>query len=156
MKKTLLYTSLIVGNLSFSQNNTISSGGEYTSAAGNVSYSIGQIVYTTIFSVNNSITQGVQQPYEISTTIGISVININLEIAVYPNPTIDFLTLKVEKSNFENLSYEVYDLEGKVIDKSFIKENDTKIILNNLPNSIYFLKVFENKELIKTFKIIKQ
>ena len=41
-------------------------GGNANSANGSVSYSVGQVFYTTAFSTNGSISEGVQQPFEIS------------------------------------------------------------------------------------------
>jgi hypothetical protein len=38
----------------------------------------------------------VQQPYEISITTGVKETTINLEMNVYPNPTTNYLTLKVD------------------------------------------------------------
>jgi hypothetical protein len=39
-------------------------GGEATGSGGSVSYSVGQVVYTTNTGINGSVAQGVQQPYE--------------------------------------------------------------------------------------------
>jgi hypothetical protein len=44
---------------------------------------------------NFSIAQGIQQPYEISISVGIELKEINLELAAYPNPTTNNLTLKI-------------------------------------------------------------
>ena len=42
------------------------SGGNASGSGGSVSYTVGQIVYTTNTDSNGSVAQGVQQPYEIS------------------------------------------------------------------------------------------
>ena len=97
--------------------------------------------------------QGVQQPYEISTTVGINETSINLELSVYPNPTTDYLTLKVEDNT--ELNYQLYDNQGKIIENKKVTANSTTISMEALPKSIYFLNITDNKQVVKTFKIIK-
>lgn len=53
------------------QQSTTSSGGEAIGVGGTSSYSVGQIVYTTNLGTNGNIAQGVQQAFEISTTISL-------------------------------------------------------------------------------------
>ena len=128
-------------------------GGDATGTGGTASYTIGQVVYTTATGTNGSVAQGVQQPYEISTTVGINETTINLELSVYPNPTTDFLTLKVEKT--EGLSYQLYDLQGKAIASKTVNGTSTNIGLEEQPTATYFLNVVKNNQIVKTFKIIK-
>jgi hypothetical protein len=135
------------------QQNSIPSGGEATGLGGTASYSVGQVVYTTNTGTNGSVAQGVQQPYEISTTAGINETTINLEMSVYPNPTTNYLTLKTEDNS--NLSYQLYDLQGKVIENKKINANSTTIKMEALPNAVYLLKIKNNSQIVKSFKIIK-
>ncbi len=136
------------------QQTTTTAGGEASGSGGTASYTVGQTVYTTNTGTNgNSTAQGVQQPYEISTTIGINETSISLEMSVYPNPTTNYLTLKVEKT--DNLSYQLYDMQGKLIKNIIISSKTTNISMENLPSAIYFLKISKSNKLVKTFKIIK-
>jgi len=136
------------------QQAVIAAGGDVTGGGGSVSYSIGQTAYLTKTGNNNSITEGVQQPYEISVTVGINETGITLEMSVYPNPTTGYLILNVEIS--ENLTYQLYDGLGRVIKKDIIKSNDTRIYLDDLANATYFLSVKSKGKTLKTFKIIKK
>ena len=136
------------------QQAVIAAGGDVTGGGGSVSYSIGQTAYLTKTGNNNSITEGVQQPYEISVTVGINETGITLEMSVYPNPTTGYLILNVEIS--ENLTYQLYDGLGRVIKKDIIKSNDTRIYLDDLANATYFLSVKSKDKTLKTFKIIKK
>jgi hypothetical protein len=135
------------------QESPTAAGGEATGSGGTASYSIGQVVYTTNTGTNGSVAQGVQQPFEISTTVGINETSIHLEMSVYPNPTTDYLTLKVEDNS--NLSYQLYDLQGKVIENKKVNANSTIITMEALPKATYFLRVTDNKNTVKTFKVIK-
>lgn len=63
MKKiAMLYILFLVCHTNYAQEGTVSSGGKVSNASGEVSYSIGQIVYTAAENANHSIIQGVQQP----------------------------------------------------------------------------------------------
>lgn len=137
------------------QENTVVTGGEAAGAGGTVSYSVGQVVYTTNTGSNGSVEQGVQQPYEISTITGINETSIQLELSVYPNPTTNFLKLKFDSEKIENLSYQLYDLQGRVIENKKINDNSTTIKMEGLPKATYFLKVTNNQNIVKTFKVIK-
>lgn len=131
-------------------------GGNASGSGGSASYSVGQVVYQTNTGANGSAAQGVQQPYEISVVIGIDEAkDINLTVAAYPNPTTDFLTLKVENYDKENLTYQLYDISGKLLENKKIEGNETNLVMSNLIPASYFLKVTDNNKEVKTFKIIK-
>jgi hypothetical protein len=132
------------------------SGGEATGSGGSVSYSVGQVAYQTHAGTNGSVTQGVQQPYEISVVTAIEEAKgINLSISAYPNPTTDFLELKVESEKLKDLSYQLYDMNGKLLQSEKITSNQTSIVMSNLVPATYFVKVTERNKEVKTFKIIK-
>jgi hypothetical protein len=132
------------------------SGGNASGSGGSVSYTVGQIVYTTNANSNGSVAQGVQQPYEISVVTGIEAANdISLEIIVYPNPATDFIRLKIENYEVQNLRYQLYDINGSLLQDNKIVGDETDIVMSNYVSATYFLKVTDNNKLIKTFKIIK-
>lgn len=132
-----------------------SSGGDATGSGGSSSYTVGQVVYTTNTGTNGSVAQGVQQPYEISTTVGIEVTEINLDLVAYPNPTNNTLTLNIGNYNNEKLTYQLYDMQGKLLDSKQVVNGSTTIGMQDLPTSTYLLNVLDNNSLIKTFRIIK-
>ena len=141
-------------------------GGNASGSGGTVSYSVGQVVYTTNTGANGSVAQGVQQPFEISVVTGIEQTAINLVISAYPNPTTDFLQLKVESEKLKDLSFQLYNMQGKLLQNKKIEGNETSIVMSSLVPATYFVKVYAvgrndltgvtegNKE-VKTFKIIK-
>ncbi len=96
-----------------------------------------------------------QQPYAISIVLGIEHNSIQLYFTVYPNPTINFLTLNLGNAELSNLSFHLYDLSGKLIESRKIVSSTETIRMENLPNALYFLRVTNNSEELKTFKIIK-
>lgn len=156
-KKTIasvVFLLLGLGGL-HAQESPTATGGEATGTGGTGSYSVGQIVYTTSTGTNGIVAQGVQQPFEISTTVGINETAINLDLSVYPNPTTNYLLLKVESEKLESLSYQLIDLQGKVIDNKKVTATTSTIEMEGLPKAIYFLNIRDKNLLVKSFKIIK-
>ncbi len=138
------------------QEGTTASGGEAKGSGGSVSYSIGQVVYNTNTGTNGSMSEGIQQPYEIFVVTGLEEVNgINLIISAYPNPTTDVLILKVENYKNENLTYQLYDISVHLLENNKLYTNQTSIVMSNFVSGTYFLKVTENNKEVKTFKIIK-
>ena len=133
-----------------------SAGGNATGIGGSASYSVGQIVYKTNSGSLGSISQGVQQPYEISIVSVFEQENgISLLLSSYPNPTTNSLTLKVVNYNSENLNYQLYDGIGRTLVESKIYKAETAIPMETLPAGSYFLKVSNGSIEMKTLKIIK-
>ena len=130
-------------------------GGDAAGIGGSSSYTVGQIVYTTNMGTNGSVAQGVQQSYEIFTSVGVQVTEINLELIAYPNPTSNVLTLNIGNYNNEKLTYKLYDMQGKLLDSKQVDNSSTTIGMKDLPVSTYLLNVLDNNLLIKTFRIIK-
>ena len=120
-----------------------------------MSYTVGQIVYTTDTASNGSVAKGVQQPFEISVVTGIDETEINLFVSAYPNPTNDYIILKFNNFQPETFSFQLYDMNGKLIEYKRISGIETSIVMNKLANAAYFLKVISNNKEVKTFKIIK-
>ena len=154
---TLLIFILSLTTVS-AQESLNATGGKASGSGGSVSYSVGQIVYLTKFSRNVSFVQveGVQQPYEISVVTGIEEAKgISLSLTAYPNPTSDNLTLRISDVAISNLSYQLYDMQGRLLQHKKITGHKVSIKMSTLVPAIYFMKVFRNKIPIKTFKIIK-
>ena len=129
-------------------------GGDASGSGGTVAYSVGQIVYTTNTGTTGSVAQGVEQAYEIS-SVGIKETALNISLSVFPNPTSDYLTLKVEDYNNEALSYSLLDEQGKLVLNEQITNQDTQVAMSTLARGIYFINVLQANKKIQTFKIIK-
>lgn len=141
------------------QTSVNATGGNASGSGGSTSYSVGQVVYTTNTGTNGSVAQGVQQPYEISVVTGLEEAKgINLSVSAYPNPTTDYLTLEVNASttlSIQSMTYQLYDMSGKLLQNEKITDNQTSIVMRNLVPAIYFVKVVQGNKELKTFKIIK-
>ena len=157
-KKSILslFCLLILGITELNAQAVITTtGNTATGSDGSATYTVGQVVYTTNIGTNGSVLQGIQQPYEISVVSGIENKEISLGFTAYPNPTTDFLNLKVENYEKAHLSYTLFDISGKLLETKRIVDNETNISMANLAPATYFIKITDSKKIVKTFKIIK-
>ena len=137
-----------------SQESIVISGGDYNGSNGSVSFSIGQVFYSYQSNSEYSVLEGVQQPLEIS-TLNIDSIEEELLFNVFPIPTSNSLHLKFKNLTHENLTYEVINLQGKLILSGQIINSETIIDLKSLETSMYLLKISSSNKVVSTRKIIK-
>lgn len=157
-RKAKFWVSLFfcIGSLGlYAQQITSVAGGDAYGSGGTVSYTFGQTLYATNTSSDGTITQGVQQPYEIY-TLGIDDrSDIILQCIAYPNPTYDFIMLKIENIEIKDLSFQLFDISGKLLASKNVESNEIKIEMINYISDIYLLEVIQDSKILKTFKIIK-
>jgi hypothetical protein len=159
--KLSLVLLFVIGLNGLKAQQSINATGENASGSGgSVSYSVGQVVYTTTKDANGLVARGVQQPFEILIVTGIEEARgINLSCSVYPNPTTDYLTLKIAASasiRIQNLSYQLYDMNGRLFGSGKLESHETQIAMINLVPETYLLEVFDQNKIVKSFKIIKR
>ena len=152
MKKILILQLFLFICFMHAQEAVLTTGGDATGNGGSVSYSVGQVFYQTNTGTNVSVSEGVQQAYEISLEVDETTTNLRLQI--YPNPTNNYLNLTVTDAT--GLTYHLYNMQGKLIKTAAINSPKTTIRLEGLAKATYFLNVLKNNQTIKTFKIIKK
>jgi len=136
------------------QESANTSGGNASGTGGTISYSVGQVVYTTQSSTSGTIAQGIQHAFEIY-LVGRKDIYLNISLSVYPNPTSDNLTLLISNYSNENLDYHLYDMHGKLIKTDKITSIKTAVEMQYLTAATYFIHVSRVGKTIQTFKVIK-
>ena len=155
MKRIILIAFVLLGTHSiYSQETITTSGGEAT-GNGTVSYSVGQIVYTTHTGSSGTISQGVQQSIELSVLSNPEVTAVTLSAITYPNPTSNYVVLSLKDMSLTKLSYALYDLQAREVSKENIQQEETKIAMQILATGTYLLKVNQKNQTLKSFKIIK-
>ena len=115
MKSRMLHGQLIKVVLFFyglnplflhAQTSVIPTGGNGSGSGGSVSYTIGQVAYSTLYGADGSLLEGVQHPYEISVATSLDEASlIELTVTVYPNPASNHIaiTLPSEFLKGENI-----------------------------------------------------
>ena len=89
--------------------------------------------------------------FDLNSLLSINEYN-NFNISVYPNPTTDYLNIKISASASFNVN--IYDLNGKLL-KS--EKNNTSIQIQDLTNGLYIVEIVDlesDNKIIK--KIIKE
>ena len=152
---TVLHMTLAVTGLG-AQEVTNASGGNASGSGGIVSYSVGQVAYTLKTATSGSVNEGAQQPYEISVLSGIKDAQfINLLVSAYPNPATDFLILRIENYDSQKLSYYLFDLNSRLLERKEITDKETRIDMSRYMSGSFILRLTDSNREIKTFKIIK-
>ncbi|PQJ79567.1 T9SS type A sorting domain-containing protein [Polaribacter porphyrae] len=156
MKKQLVFIFFLISALgTFSQKATLSSGEEAT-GNGSVSYSVGQVFYTTNSSSNGSSLEGIQQSVELFVLSNSDFKDLVLKAVVYPNPIQNSINLILENTSLKQLKYHLYDIKGIAIKKGSINLKKTTIDISKYSTGIYLLKVIGKDKPLKTFKILKK
>ena len=155
--KKILFVIYFLCSVSYinAQQAILSGENSTSSSGGSVSYAIGNIAYGVSSSVNGSIISGTQIPFEIFIVSSIKNNEVNVDLSVFPNPDYDRLLIKVENFNNENLSFTLYNAEGKILKTEKIKESLTELNFYNIPSGIYLINIKSNNKTIKSFKIVK-
>lgn len=134
----------------------LATGSNATGGNGSVSYSVGQIDFTSK-GTNNQIMEGVQQAYEIITLSTTETQGSDKkDILLYPNPFKDFLFVDFTTNDFRNSEFQLFDSSGKLLKEDKIKETKSEFNFSELPSAMYIIRINQNGKNIKTFKIIKK
>ncbi len=155
MKKALLglfFMGVMMAGIA--QSSIVATGGEATGSGGSVSFSVGQIAVQTNGDGTTTISEGVQQPYEISVVGVDDYPTITLNATVYPNPTLGNLQLTMNNLQLKG-EVRVYDANGKYLFMKKIENETTFFDLSDYAPGIYYLKVYSDKQMLKSFKVVK-
>lgn len=154
-----LLASWMFGQL-YAQTSVNTGGGQALGTSGSVSYSIGQLFYSSYSGSTGGISEGVQIPMEVYlvTHIG-EPFDMGLDVSVFPNPVGDYLTLLIQGEGFipgSSQGYVLLDMSGKAIHSGRIMEETTLVDMHAHPPGIYLLQVFVSGQRIAYFKVIKR
>ena len=157
LKKSIFLAFVVLATqLARAQETLPVSGGEATGSGGSANYTVGQVFYTTHTTTAGSVSQGVQHPFEFQTLSNPALTAVNLTAVTYPNPTKDFIILKITDRTINNLRYTLFDINGKSIESDAITAASTAIQMKHLASGAYVLKVIQKNKPLKSFKILKQ
>jgi hypothetical protein len=154
-KPIALLAGLLWAGLAHAQESTNASGGDASGTGGTVAYSLGQVVYTINTGSSGTVDQGVQNAYEIF-TVGIKETALNISLTAFPNPTTKNLTLQIRDYQNEKVSYQLCDMQGKLISEEQITAQQTQINMSALLTATYFINVVnQDHKKVQSFKITK-
>ena len=89
---------------------------------------------------------------KLSTTTGIEESAFDAGIKIYPNPTSGFINIDLKNILGKNISFELYNMLGEILEKQSLINNETQVQLN-VPAGMYFVRLYSDNN-VTTQKII--
>ena len=130
-------------------------GGVINGSGGTVSYSVGQLVYSTDESAGGSLAQGVQRPYRLA-SVEFKPSAPALNFSILPNPTDGDLLLRLSDKPEEIPLYKVTDLQGRELLEGRVSYPDTPVRLSGFASGTYLIQILNtNNKPLQTLQIIK-
>jgi hypothetical protein len=138
------------------QSDVVSTGGNASSAAGTVSYTVGQNSANILDAPGHSIYEGVQQPYELFVVSITSDQDKGLSVEVFPNPTSTNLILRILSPEFSSTTrYSITDVNGILRTSQVFAGDEIMIPMMEYSAGTYFLTLFQGETTVHQFKILK-
>jgi hypothetical protein len=147
----------------FGLNSSLLSGQQVISSAGasangvgvQLSWTLGEPVIETFAVASAILTQGFHQTKLTVTAIDHPLFP-ELELSIYPNPVSSSLRLQVSGDQLQNLSYRLYNIEGKILISRKLEASPELINMELYNSGTYLLKVFRDENTpLHTFKVVK-
>ncbi len=153
MKKTAFLLFSLFATISLTAQEIVSTQGDsYTNASGNIDFTIGEVIINTGTDGTNDLTQGFHQTNW--NFVGLEDHAPSYEAIIFPNPTSEVLNIRT--STFKNVTYTLYDAQGKLVMQNILSAEQTPIQVSQLAPGNYSLTLNNQTENLKTFKLIKQ
>ena len=157
MKKQIFLFATLFTAFAASAQEVVSSQGEtYSNANGSIDFTVGEVIINTGSNGTNDLTQGFHQTNW--NFLGVEDYAPDHQVIIFPNPTQDVLNIKT--SVFENVTYTLYDAQGKLVLQNILSAEQTPIQVSQLAPGSYSLtlnqSMREHQDIpMKTFKLVK-
>ena len=150
-KNTLVLFSFFASLAVTAQEVVATQGGSYSNASANIDFTIGEVIIDTGTDGTNDLTQGFHQTNW--NILGFEDYAPNYQATIFPNPTSDVLNIKT--NSFENVTYTLYDAQGKLVMQNILSAEQNPIQVSQLAPGSYSLTLNNETQNLKTFKLIK-
>ena len=160
MKKNTIVLFSLFACISVSAQEVVSTHGEsYSNASAKIDFTIGEVVINTGTDGTNELTQGFHQTNW--NFLGLEDFAPDYQATIFPNPMQDVLNIRT--STFENVTYTLYDAQGKLVIQNILTAEQTSVQVSQLAPGAYSLElIFEDGNegplslsKRKTFKLVK-
>jgi hypothetical protein len=152
MKKHTLFVFSLISTLAATAQEVVSTQGDsYSNGTANIDFTIGEVVINTGTDGTNDLTQGFHQTNW--NFLGVVDHAPNYEATIFPNPTSEVLNIRT--STFENVTYTLYDAQGKLVLQDKLSAEQTSIQVSQLTPGSYSLILNNRTQNLKTFKLVK-
>lgn len=155
MKHIIAITSLLLSVAASAQSIerqvVASNGGSSTQ----LDWTVGEVIIYSYDQSAGILTQGFQQG-----TLGVSQVAepivSSIDIAVYPNPFMDALTISCPVGFTGDMQWTLSDMSGKIVESNVLRNEREEYRFEHLPSGVYILRVEVSQSEYRTFRIVKQ
>ncbi len=159
-KRVLSFIFLCIVNISvlYAQQTFSITGTDIESNDCSFCYTIGSFSYENFSNSSLQISNGVQQPIEIQSSLKFEEAKNEIELycKIFPNPTSDYVNLTIDNYVIEDVYYIFTNRAGQTKRSGKIIGNKTSFGVSNLADGLYLLKIWSINSKIKTYKVIKK
>jgi hypothetical protein len=150
MKKNQLVFFSLLTSLAVSAQEVVSTQGDsYSNGSGSIAFTIGEVISNT--GTDGTLTQGFHQSNW--NFLGLENHAPNFEATIFPNPTSAILNIRT--STFENVTYTLYDGQGKRVMQDMLSAEQTPVQVSQLAPGSYSVTLNSESQQLKTFKLVK-
>lgn len=150
-------------NASISRDVIATAGDFFTSAAGSLSWTLGETVIETVEngSINVILTQGFQQSDERDFPIGIRELYANnVFVNLYPNPAVESVRMDVKFDKNSRIKIELVDMLGRVLNSDRLdlmkgQLSNYQLDVSALASGMYLFRLTDNGNLLNAYKFQK-
>ncbi|MEY3199844.1 MAG: hypothetical protein RJA13_1802 [Bacteroidota bacterium] len=150
-KQIFLFATFFATFAATAQEVVSSQGQTYSNANGSIDFTVGEVIINTGSNGTNDLTQGFHQTNW--NFLGVEDFAPDYQATIFPNPTQEVLNIKT--SVFENVTYTLYDAQGKLVMQNILSAEQTPIQVSQLAPGSYSLTLNNETQNLKTFKLIK-
>ena len=151
MKKLITLLALSSALTTTAQEVVATQGDSYSNTSMQIDFTIGEIIINTESDGVNTLTQGFHQTNW--NFVGLENHAPEYEATIFPNPTSKILNIST--SAFENVTYTLYDAQGKLILQDKLSSEQTPIKVSQLAPGNYSITLTNEIQNLKTFKLVK-
>ncbi len=164
MKKNYIFAVAVVLFLAAFESNAqtlerqvIAAAGDYFVSPGlSLSWTLGEPVTETVSNYDVILTQGFQQADKITVTTVREPLSNLFDIKIFPNPTTDYLNIRINSERDEIIIAQLYSLQGQKVIERKMQDTQFQLDLAALPAAGYLLSFRKlNGELITTYMVNK-
>jgi len=139
----------------YAQQGVMTTGQQLSGIGGQASVSLGQTDFIFASAMDYSMSQGVQQPYEISVVTSVTSNSISLGAIVFPNPTNDAFTIKIPEANNGTLTFQIFAADGRLIEAAMLVQWQTIVSSVEWAQGSYYVRISDENGRQNIMKIIK-
>lgn len=150
-KKTIVLIAIFANCSLFAQDVIGTAGASYSTTAGNIDFTIGEVVINTVTNGTEDLTQGFHQPSW--TYAGVYDFVDDYSAVIFPNPTID--VVNINSPEFAGVTFTLQDAAGRIVLVGNLTDVTTTLDFSVYATGTYSITLSKQGENLKTFKLIK-